>query len=246
MAIRLVTFDALHTIITPRLPIYVQYSQTFEPYLGVLDPDALKRSFNTALKQVQHEQPVYRGGAEEWWGDVIRRTAIGAGADAQAVDGSVGEIVPRLLKRFSSREGYKLFDDTLPTFQRLRQLNVRIGVISNTDARMRAVIEDLGVMHFLDTLLLSEEEGIEKPSCEIFQRACERLSAKPEETMHVGDELDCDYQGAKACGLQALLVRRPGPEGEEERKEAEEILTGVQVIPGLLSVLDRVQGHATR
>ena len=45
MAIRLVTFDALHTLVAPRLPVYVQYSQTFEPYLGVLDPDALKRSF---------------------------------------------------------------------------------------------------------------------------------------------------------------------------------------------------------
>lgn len=33
----------------------------------------------------------------------------------EAVDRSLGEIVPRLLKRFSSREGYKLFDDTLPT-----------------------------------------------------------------------------------------------------------------------------------
>ena len=45
MTIRLVTFDALHTIVTPRLPIYVQYSQTFEPYLGVLEPEALKKSF---------------------------------------------------------------------------------------------------------------------------------------------------------------------------------------------------------
>lgn len=45
MAIRLVTFDALHTLITPRLPIYVQYSHTFEPYLGVLEPGALKQSF---------------------------------------------------------------------------------------------------------------------------------------------------------------------------------------------------------
>ena len=45
MAIRLVTFDALHTLVAPRLPVYVQYSQTFEPYLGVLDPDALKHSF---------------------------------------------------------------------------------------------------------------------------------------------------------------------------------------------------------
>lgn len=31
-----------------------------------------------------------------------------------AVDRHIGEIVPRLLKRFASREGYKLFDDTLP------------------------------------------------------------------------------------------------------------------------------------
>lgn len=35
--------------------------------------------------------------------------------DVEAVDRSLGEIVPRLLKRFASREGYKLFDDTLPT-----------------------------------------------------------------------------------------------------------------------------------
>lgn len=43
--IRLVTFDALHTVITPRLPIYVQYSQVFEPYLGLLPPDHIKQSF---------------------------------------------------------------------------------------------------------------------------------------------------------------------------------------------------------
>ncbi|KAI0690180.1 HAD hydrolase subfamily IA REG-2-like protein [Cerioporus squamosus] len=241
MAIRLVTFDALHTLITPRLPIYVQYSQTFEPYLGVLDPDALKRSFKTALKQVQQEQPAYRGGAEEWWGDVIRRTAVGAGADPKVVDSSLEEIVPRLLKRFSSREGYKLFDDSLPTLKRLRELNIRTGIISNTDARMRAVIEDLEVMPYLDTVLLSEEEGVEKPSCAIFRRACERLGIKPEETVHVGDELDCDYHGAKACGLKALLVRRSGPEGEGEHKEPGEVLTSVHVIPELSRVVDLIQ-----
>lgn len=43
--IRLVTFDALHTLITPSLPIYVQYSQTFAPYLGALEPELLKQSF---------------------------------------------------------------------------------------------------------------------------------------------------------------------------------------------------------
>lgn len=47
MAIRLVTFDALHTLVTPRLPVYVQYAQTFEPYLGAMDPVALKRAFKS-------------------------------------------------------------------------------------------------------------------------------------------------------------------------------------------------------
>ena len=49
MTIRLVTFDALHTLVTPRLPIYVQYSQTFEPYFGLLEPEALKKSFKIGI-----------------------------------------------------------------------------------------------------------------------------------------------------------------------------------------------------
>ena len=81
MTIRLVTFDALHTLIAPRLPIYLQYSQTFEPYLGSLEPAAIKNSFKAALKQLQADKPVYKDGAQAWWGEVIRRTALGAGAD---------------------------------------------------------------------------------------------------------------------------------------------------------------------
>lgn len=57
MAIRLVTFDALHTIMTPRLPIYVQYSQTFEPNLGVLDPDALRQAFKAGTYIVMFAVP---------------------------------------------------------------------------------------------------------------------------------------------------------------------------------------------
>jgi hypothetical protein len=100
MALRLVTFDALHTIITPRLPIHVQYSQTFSPYLGHLNPDSIKWSFKvgmsttclldyidqlllTALKDVQEENPLFSVGAQAWWREVIRRTALGAGAEEQ-------------------------------------------------------------------------------------------------------------------------------------------------------------------
>ena len=107
-----------------------------------------------ALRQVQAERPSYRAGAEGWWSEVISRTAVGAGADPQAVERHLGTIVPSLMKRFSSREGYSLFDDTLPArasslpalrvvkgliyrlVMMLRIKGVRTGLITNSDARM--------------------------------------------------------------------------------------------------------------
>lgn len=47
--IRFVTFDALHTLITPRKPIHVQYSEVFSPYLGALPPDAIARSLKLGV-----------------------------------------------------------------------------------------------------------------------------------------------------------------------------------------------------
>ena len=105
--IRLVLFDAFSTLLVPRLPVYVQYSQTFEPYLGTLEPNVIKSSFKSgacirphslptnsgnrylkqvvfcyvALKELQTDKPAYQSGADAWWSEVIRRTAIGAGAD---------------------------------------------------------------------------------------------------------------------------------------------------------------------
>jgi len=239
--IRLVIFDAFGTILAPRLPVYVQYSQTFAPYLGVLDPDALKSAFRVAFKQLQTEKPNYESGAEGWWGEVIKRTAIGAGADPQAVDKSLHEIVPRLMKRFSSREGYKAFHDSLPTLERLQAINIKSALISNADSRMRLVLDDLSLTPHLSTVLISEEEGVEKPAKELFARACERVGVGLDEVVHVGDELDADWRGATRAGLQALLVRRPGLEGEEERKEDGEDLTGVDVVSSLLEVVDWVQ-----
>lgn len=49
-----------------------------------------------------------------------------------------------------------------------------------------------------------------------------------------------DYQGAVSAGLSGLLLRRLGPDGEGERKEPDEDLTGVHVVSGLTDVVDWV------
>ncbi|KAG9316718.1 hypothetical protein JVU11DRAFT_2778 [Chiua virens] len=167
MVIKLVTFDALHTLITPRSPVYVQYSDIFAPFLGLLTPRAIERSFKASLKQVQKDKPAYGAqlGAHEWWSEVIKGTAIGAGANPQAVETFLKEIVSQLMDRFSSSQGYRLFDDSLPVLRQFQDMNVRTALISNSDARMRLVLADLGISSFLHPLVLSEEEGVEKPDC---------------------------------------------------------------------------------
>ncbi|KDQ53589.1 hypothetical protein JAAARDRAFT_136995 [Jaapia argillacea MUCL 33604] len=245
--IRLVTFDALHTILKPRLPIYVQYSQTFEPYLGVLQPEALKRSFKVALKQVQTEKPVYghENGSQGWWGEVIRRTAIGAGADPIAVTKHISTMTPLLIERFSSKQGYTLYPDTIPTFDTLREMGIKIGVISNCDSRMRGVLDDLKVTPYLSTIVLSQDEGFEKPEEEMFLRAYSRVDEdiKPEQVVHVGDDLECDYKGAREAGLHALLIRRPDVDSEE-KKVGEDVraVSGLDDVVTFVEVLNWVDG----
>ncbi|KAF8633393.1 hypothetical protein AX17_004564 [Amanita inopinata Kibby_2008] len=164
---------------------------------------------------------------------------------------SLPTIVPRLLTRFSSKEGYKAFDDAIPALNYLHdRLGVFTAVISNADSRIRSVIEDLDFPASLDPIILSEEEGVEKPGREIFDRGIQAVSKQhlqsqqplqPSECLHVGDELVCDYEGAKRAGMQALLLRRPGSEGDQAHKDENESLQGVGVVRGLDEVIWRVR-----
>ena len=50
-------------------------------------------------------------------------------------------------------------------------------------------LDALKVLPLLDPVLISGQEGIEKPAAAIYLRACARAQADPAETLHVGDEL---------------------------------------------------------
>jgi FMN phosphatase YigB (HAD superfamily) len=55
--------------------------------------------------------------------------------------------------------------------------------------RAADVLQDLGVSEYLSPMLISDVEGVEKPSISIFIAACVRARATPHETLHVGDDL---------------------------------------------------------
>ncbi|KAM6502198.1 HAD-like domain containing protein [Amanita muscaria] len=240
-AIRMVTFNALHTIITPRYPIHVQYSNVFRPYLGIF---ALSRSRESAriahvsaLQSLQVERPAYAHGSKKWWADVIQRTALEAEADADRLRESLPEIVPQLMTLFSTKEGYKPFDNAIPACHYVnpatRPHAIITAIVSNADSRIRSVLEDLDFPSAMDTIVLSEEQGIEKPEREIFLRTIDNVNRKipsgqksidPAECLHVGDELIC-FAGGQA------------------HKEAHESLDGIRVVEGLDDVIRLVESY---
>jgi HAD superfamily hydrolase (TIGR01549 family) len=142
------------------------------------------------------------------------------------------------MRHFGSREGYKFFDDALPALERLNEMGLKFAIISNADSRIRSVLKDLELPPFVDPIVLSDEERIEKPAKDIFLRTIRKVSATlhPDECLHVGDDLYDDYHGALNAGMRAVLLRRPGEEYDTTTQEE----VGVEFVQTLLDLPDLV------
>jgi putative hydrolase of the HAD superfamily len=101
-----------------------------------------------------------------------------------------------------------LFPDAAQTLASLRAAGLKLGLITNGSVRMqRRKLECLALAPLLDTILISEAEGIHKPDREIFHRALERLNASPARVVFVGDHPEVDVAGSRAAGMQAVWLR---------------------------------------
>ena len=60
----------------------------------------------------------------------------------------------------------------------------------------------------LDGIVTSAGAGARKPSPAIFEQALALAGVRPDEAIHVGDTLDEDVAGARAAGIEPVLIRR--------------------------------------
>ncbi len=102
------------------------------------------------------------------------------------------------------------FEDTIPALAALRSEGYRLGVLSNLRRDMNALCQQLRLAPYLDFCVSAADAGAEKPQPAIFLAALERMSAAPEETLHVGDQYRSDVQGARAVGMHTVLIDRGG------------------------------------
>ena len=109
-------------------------------------------------------------------------------------------------ERYIDVAGFKLFDDTLPVLQSLREDGWRHIILSNHVPELRDLVEGLQLADLVDDVLSSAVTGYEKPHPMAFELG-RKASDNAEELWMVGDNPVADVRGAEAVGIPAILVR---------------------------------------
>jgi len=132
----------------------------------------------------------------------ILRTALPEGATAVEPEAMLEALLASL--RFTA------YPDARPALVAARARGQRLVVVSNWDVSLHDVLRALGLASLLDGILTSAEIGARKPAPAMFERALALAGASPAQAIHVGDSLEEDVAGARAAGIEPVLVRRDG------------------------------------
>jgi putative hydrolase of the HAD superfamily len=94
-----------------------------------------------------------------------------------------------------------------PALERLRERGERLAVVSNWDASLPDVLARLGLAPLFDVIVTSAQAGARKPDPAIFSAVGVPV------WLHVGDSIEEDVAGARAAGIEPVLLRRDGAGG---------------------------------
>lgn len=151
--------------------------------------------------------------------------------DAGAV---VGDVAPAaMVEALLGALRFAPYPEVPRALAELRGAGHRLVVVSNWDVSLHEALRATGLDALVDGAISSAEAGVRKPSPAIFRRALELAGARGEDAgaaLHVGDSLELDVAGARAAGLQAVLVARDGTPGA--------VPDGVAVLPSLDGLAD--------
>ncbi len=129
------------------------------------------------------------------------------------------------------------FPKTNSTLINLKSKGYRMGVISNgiTIKQWEKLIR-LGIYHFFDEVITSDEVGFEKPHPRIFEEALNRMDCVPNKAVMVGNKFSEDMMGAVNAGMSAILVNSKLTPKEKEYIEKEKL--DVKVIANISDLND--------
>ncbi len=142
-----------------------------------------------------------------WWEAIARATFTQVGVIDQFED--FDAFFNRLYGYFALPDAWVLYPDVKKMLYRWQEIEeIELGIISNFDTRIYAILDTFGLMQFFKTITLSSVIGSAKPEPKIFQVALKKHHCAPNQALYIGDSVENDYKGAKAAGIKPYLLKR--------------------------------------
>jgi putative hydrolase of the HAD superfamily len=206
--IKVVFLDAGGTLFRPYPSVGEVYSRVALAHGVALDPKLIESRFHEAW-HARNGLASLTGTSNDkierdWWHGLVYDVF----AQEMASFKSFGDFFDELYDYFATADCWRLFEDTVPTLDALKQKGFRIGMISNWDHRLMSIVSQLGLTPYFEHIFASSAVGTPKPGLRIFTMAIEAFGIAPDQGLHIGDSLEEDYYGAQRAGLQAVLLDR--------------------------------------
>jgi len=227
---RLITFDVTDTLLRFSKPPPIQYKETAEEFgITTLDETRLLSSFKPCFKEHSAKYPNYGCGSDinwnTWWTQLVCNVLNASSTDSLDQQ-KVMSTAKKLVQLYETPKCYDIFDGGAELVLKIQQTEKCVGVISNFDPRLRFLLRNMGLKNF-NFVLTSYEAKTMKPNQGIFDRALKMSNLRglePKQALHIGNQHDVDYMGARNAGWSGALISNETVECKHKFSSLKEFL----------------------
>ena len=201
MTLETVFLDAGGVLIFPN---WERISATLATHGVVVPPAALAAAEPYAKRQLDRSKTISATNDEKrgwlYFNLILEQAGI-------APDDRTADALAELHRYHQQHNLWEYMPDyVLPALRRLRELDLQLVVVSNANGTVEALAQRIGLTECVECVLDSFVEKVEKPDPRFFEIALERSGARRESTIHVGDLYEVDVVGARAAGIEPVLL----------------------------------------
>jgi putative hydrolase of the HAD superfamily len=209
---QVIFLDAVGTLFGVRHSVGFQYAKVAANFGIKLDADAINRAFYQSFQAaprmafpdlIKNEIAI----AEyQWWLALAKQTF--SLSDDLSKFADFEKFFKSLYAYFAEADPWFVYPEAIATLTSWRNRGITLGVLSNFDSRIYAVLTALQLDQYFDSITISTEAGAAKPHRLIFEKALAKHNLLPDLAWHIGDSFTEDYQGASALGIRTFWLNR--------------------------------------
>ena len=135
--------------------------------------------------------------------------------------------------------------ETAETLAALKNLGLKLGIVSNTFINSSSLdkhLEQLEILDLFSVRLYSYEFSFRKPDVRIFKAAAEKIGEALGNILFVGDHIDKDVKAAVKTGMQAVLKEAHTNTGKKIPKGVWKI-NRLSELPALIEKINAGTSH---